>query len=203
MKLHSIAGLVLSTWLLTTPGCVAPTQGSWTSGVVPAPDVPLTSAPYQTVHANWKQRMNQPYIFLDYVGDYRLAGKEIETLFQLAKEQRVSPSGPPFILFYDDPAHVPLSELRARIAVPVSTAMSPSAPLRYDLLPNTTVVYAVVQGPYTEVPRSYPGLYQYLGKMNWTENGPIREIYLSEPDPAGRNWSTLLCEVQIPATQRR
>ena len=203
MKLQTILGLALPVALAAALGCVAPTHSSWTGGAVPTPDVPITRAPYQTVHANWKQRMNQPYIFLDYVGDYRLAGKEIETLFQIAKEQNVAPSGPPFILFYDDPAHVPLPELRARIAAPVSTAMSPQAPLRYDLLPNTTVVYAVIQGPYTEVPRSYPGLYEFLNKMNWTENGPIREIYLTEPDPAGRNWNALQCEVQIPATQRR
>lgn len=167
-----------------------------------APDVQVTRPPYTEVHANWKQRLDQPYVFLEHRGDYRLAGKQFEALATAMRAAEITASGPPFILFYDDPAVVPIAELRARVCLPVSGPVDVSGTLRYELLPSTTVVYAVVSGPYPEVPRAYPGLYGYLQQMNWVEAGPLREIYLVQPGLES-TWDELLCEVQIPATQKR
>ena len=60
------------------------------------------------------------------------------------------------------------------------------------------IVYAVIGGPYPEVPRAYPGIYAYLKHMGWVEAGPIREIYLIAPGTIA-SFADLLCEVQIPA----
>ena len=166
------------------------------------PDIAVTQAPYTNVTANWKQRLDQPYVFFENRGDYRLAGQRFEALHEALRESAIIASGPPFMLFYDDPAKVPVDELRSRVCLPVGTQVAAQAPLAFDILPSTTVVYAVVAGPYPEVPRAYPGLYRYLDSMHWVENGPLREIYLVKPDASG-GWDELLCEVQIPATQRR
>jgi len=179
-------------------------QASNTSQTLPAytPDIAVTKAPYTDVAANWKQRLDQPYVYLTHRGDYRLAGQRFGELSSLMAGQGLEASGPPFALFYDDPAEVPLDELRSRLCLPVATPVTPEGDCSYAVLPSTTVVYAVVAGPYPEVPRAYPGLYSYLNSMHWIENGPIREIYLVRPE-AGKDWDELLCEIQIPATQRR
>ena len=166
------------------------------------PDITVTRAPYTEVHANWKQRLDQPYVYFEHVGDYRLAGKRFPELHEAMQSQGIRASGPPFLLFYDDPAQVAIDELRARICLPVASAVNASGDVRYGVLPSTTVVYAVVEGPYPDVPQAYPGLYEYLAKMHWVENGPIREIYLVLPGEA-EGFERLLCEVQIPATQAR
>lgn len=166
------------------------------------PDIEVTRAPFDQVHANWKQRLDQPYVYFDNTGDYRLAGKRFPALHEAMQDQGLRASGPPFLLFYDDPAEVALECLRSRVCLPVGNPVQVSGDLRYAVLPSTTVVYAVVEGPYPEVPRAYPGLYQYLGQMHWVENGPIREIYFVLPDP-NSDFERLLCEVQLPATQRR
>jgi effector-binding domain-containing protein len=66
-------------------------------------------------------------------------------------------------------------------------------------LPRAQVVYAVVGGPYPEVPRAYPGLSSYMRGMGWIEDGPVREIYLVAPGEV-KSFDELLCEVQIPVT---
>ncbi len=198
MKLHQTI-LAVSLGLFFT-GCKS--NGSRNSLPAYTPDIAVTEEPFADVHANWKQRLDQPYVFLEHQGDYRIAGKRFTELHGLLAERDIAVAGPPFILFYDDPSAVPVDQLRSRVCLPVAGAVSAQGKLRYEVLPSTTVVYAVVSGPYPETPRAYPGMYRYLESMHWVENGPLREIYLVRPDATG-NWDELLCEIQIPATQSR
>ncbi len=198
MKIHpTLLGLIST---LSFVAC----QTSPAPQALPAytPDIAVTQAPYTDVTANWKQRLDQPYVYFDNRGDYRLAGQRFSALHEALQDEGVAASGPPFMLFYDDPAEVPLKELRSRVCLPVASAVGATDKFQYAVLPSTTVVYAVVAGPYPEAPRAYPGLYRYLESMHWVENGPLREIYLVRPNASG-NWDELLCEIQIPATQRR
>lgn len=163
------------------------------------PDVALSSAPFAEVHCAYKERLDQPIVFLELTGNYTVAGRSIPEVARLMKEQGLTPSGPPFGLFFDDPGVVPVERLRARIGFPVENAASVRAPLKSDVLPSATVAYAVASGAYPEVPRCYPGLLAYVKKMHWVVAGPIREIYLVEP-AAVRDWSELRCEVQVPVS---
>ncbi|MBK7641829.1 MAG: GyrI-like domain-containing protein [Planctomycetes bacterium] len=161
------------------------------------PDVALSTAPFATVECAYKERLDQPYVFLELTGSYALTGRSLPEVARLMHEQGLVAAGPPFALFYDDPGEVPLERLRARIGFPVEGVVQPAEPLRGDVLESATVAYALVGGAYPEVPRSYPGLLAYVKKMHWTVSGPIREIYLVEPG-AVRDWSQLRCEVQVP-----
>lgn len=160
-------------------------------------DVPLSRAPFADVHAAYKDRLDQPYVFLELTGSYALAGRSLPELARLMKSQGVIASGPPFGLFFDDPGSVPVEKLRARVAFPVDGTPALREPLRLDVLPAATVAYAVAAGPYPEVPRCYPGLLAYVHKMHWAVAGPIREIYLVAPETV-KDWSELRCEIQIP-----
>jgi len=163
------------------------------------PGLPVSNPPFDTVHASWKQRLDEPYVYLDHVGSYTITGSLIPLLHKELTDQGLKATGPPFALYFDDPGSVATPTLRSRACVPVAGPRSPRAPLMYGVLPSTTVVYAVVSGPYPEVPRAYPGLYAYMKKMNWVEDGPIREIYLISPS-AVESWDELMTEVQLPAT---
>ncbi len=162
-------------------------------------DLPISSAPFEHLEANWKQRLDQPYVYIELHGSYTQIGKTLETVDRALTDQGLEPSGPPFALYYDDPAKVPTEQLRARACFPVAARVKTSAPLAYDLLPGTTVVYAFVGGAYPEVPRAYPGLYAYLDRMHWREAGPIREVYLINPATV-KSFDELVTEVQIPAS---
>jgi len=161
------------------------------------PDLAISEPPFAEVHANWKQRLDQPYVFVEYTGSYVETGRLLPMVQRAMLEQGLEPTGPPFALFYDDPGRVPVEGLRSRACVPVDRPVEPAGGLGYDVLPSTTVVYAFASGPYPEVPRCYPGLYGYLATMGWVEDGPIRETYLVSPSEV-RSFELLLTEVQIP-----
>lgn len=170
-------------------------QAQWASSYVP--DLVVGVPPFESLEVNWKQRLDQNYVYLEHVGSYTTTGSRLPELFRQLEGQSLQASGPPFGLFYDDPGEVPADQLVSRICVPVTTATTPVGPLKLDVLASTTVVYAFAGGPYPEVPRAYPALFGYMGKMRWVESGPIREIYLVSPasvlDPA-----ELVAEIQIP-----
>ena len=165
------------------------------------PDLPVGHPPYDRVDASWKQRMGTPYIYFEHFGNYNETGSLIPTLHRELVSQGLKPAGPPFCLFYDDPATTPTMELRSRACIPIGGARSPKAPLHYEVLPEATVVYAFVSGAYPDVPRAYPQIWNFLDRMNWTIDGPIRHTYMVPP---GENPEpdAPLCEIQVPAAQR-
>lgn len=162
-------------------------------------DLPISGPPYDQVHASWKQRLDVPYVYMDHHGSYAGTGALIPALHRELLAQGLEPDGPPFALFYDNPAGVPVQDLRSRACIPVRGARSVLAPLRYEVLRSTTVGYAFVSGAYPDAPRAYPGIFAYLQKMGWSQSGPIREVYLVPPG-SNPNPAELVCEVQIPAS---
>ncbi len=161
------------------------------------PDVRVSHPPFEDVHVEWKHRLDQPYVYLEHRGSYLGTGALLPRLQRALLDQGLRPAGPPFALFYDDPGRVPIDELRSRACIPVDREFLPAAPLAFDVLPSTTVAYALVSGAYPEVPRAYPALFAYMAGLRWVEDGPIREVYLVEPGSVN-DWSELRCEIQIP-----
>lgn len=195
----------LAALLLLAPSCQlhgsAPVGGGDLQPWAYVPDLPITAPPYQQVHASWKQRLDLPYVYLDHHGSYADTGALIPALHREMQAQGLEVDGPPFALFYDDPARVPGSELRSRACIPVRGARTVRAPLHFEVLPSTTVGYAFVSGAYPDAPRAYPGVFSYLSRMGWQQDGPIREIYLVPPG-AEPDLAALVCEIQIPAAPR-
>lgn len=187
--------------LLLLGACAAPPRNGTTrtagATYVPVMDLPVSQPPFRDVHSAWKQRLDQPYVYLDHTGSYRNTGALLPVLHREARQQGLAPSGPPFALFYDDPATVPAERLRSRACLPVAAPIDPRAPLDYDTLPSTTVIYAYIGGAYPEVPLAYPALMDHLARMGWTLNGPVRETYLVAPDSV-EDYADLVTEVQLP-----
>lgn len=182
--------------------CQSPRRPGPAAGPGPAPqlslDLPLTRAPYAEVHANFKERLDQPYVYLEHRGSYLETMRALPKLAKAAADAGLELAGPPFGLYYDDPGVVAVGELRSRVCLPITAESFEKAPdAMLDILPQATVVYAYVAGAYPEVPRALPGLLGYMRSMRWRENGPVREVYLVQPG-AGVADSNLVCELQVP-----
>ena len=202
--------LRLTPLLLLLAACAAPSESGLPAGGgdgfvqtwIYEPDLPVSQPPFRDVHTNWKQRLDQPYVYVEYTGPYYETGRLLPSVEQAMRESGVRPSGPPFGLFYDDPGKVPADRLRSRACIPVDSMPKHLGRLSYDVLPSQTVAYAVAGGAYPDVPRCYPGVYAYMRKMGWVEDGPVREIYLVPPATVS-DYSQLMTEVQIPVTHGR
>jgi effector-binding domain-containing protein len=180
----------------------APRHAASGPGPEVLPDLSVAHAPFHQVEVNWKQRLAQPYVYLEARGSYTNFGALLEELHGRLKGLALTPTGPPFALYYDDPGRVPVDQLRMRACFPVSGSARPAPPLARDLLESTTVVYAFVGGAYPEVPRAYPELYAFMSELGWVENGPVREVYLVNPATVD-SYEALVTEIQIPATSNR
>lgn len=191
MKLRLAAALALLLVACSTP---RPLEGGLHGTPLEASVRPNPSGPLEV---NWKERLAQPYVFLEKRGDYRELGDTMRTLLTAASELGLTTKGAPFTLFYDDPGRVQREELRARVCLPVAERPARVGALRYDVLPRAMVVYAEVRGPYPELPRSYPALFAYLKELGWQPGAPIREIYLVNPSEVASH-GELLAEVQVP-----
>jgi effector-binding domain-containing protein len=166
------------------------------------PDLELTRAPYDDVHADWKERLAQPYVYLEHLGSYAETGRLLAGLHAALAAAGLEPAGPPFGLYYDDPGRVPVARLRSRACFPVAAAPAPASDLRADVLPAATVAYALVAGPYPEVPRAHAGLFAFIARMGWVEDGPVREIYITPPQSV-ESYADLVTEVQVPVRSAR
>jgi effector-binding domain-containing protein len=151
------------------------------------------------LEANWKERLEQPYVYLEKRGDYRDLGEAMHRLLEEARALGLRGDGPPFALFFDDPGKVALSELRARVCFPVGERPAGTGALQYELLPRAMVVYARVPGAHAAVAHAYPALFSYLRELGWRPGGPVREVYLMKE---GENSEEFVTEVQIPWTAR-
>jgi len=145
---------------------------------------------------NWKERMAQPYVYLEHQGDYRGVHDVIRRILQLGVGMQVS--GPPFVLYFNDPARTPANELVSRVCLPVLNRPGDlPEPMNYEVLPRAMVVYAEVPGSYDKAGRSYGALFKYMSGLGWEKSGPLREIYLVNPATA-TSPEDLLAEVQVP-----
>lgn len=203
MKLLNISALALiaSCATVDTSTPAGPAPSSPRSQWVYSSDLKVSHPPFQEVHCNWKDRLDQPYVFLENLGPYADTGALIPEVHRLLAQQGIQPAGPPFGLYYDDPSSVEAGMLRSRACVPVGSWTQPALPLKKETLPSRTVAYALASGPYPGVPSSYPGIFGYMSKMNWAIAGPIREIYMIPPSEVD-GYDQLISEVQVPVTRR-
>ncbi|MEE2941471.1 MAG: GyrI-like domain-containing protein [Planctomycetota bacterium] len=160
-------------------------------------DLPVSHPPYDTFHASWRVRLEEGYVFLEHYGSYTDTGAHIPALLREMRVQGIEPTGAPFCLFYSDPATTSRDRLYSRACVPIAGVRSPRTPLDYDVLPPVSVAYAYVSGPYPDVPRAYPRLSEWMGRLNWTLDGPILARYIVPPTQAAST-GDYLCEIQMP-----
>lgn len=197
--LQLLALLFAPLLVLPVSGCRSNDMGS--RGTAIDASVALAAPAPTDVVPEWKERLATAYVYVEHVGDYREVGAALRQLFSDARAAGIEPDGVPFTLFYDDPGVIPRDRLRARACLPIAAGASVPSRLSKDILPQAMVVYGRVSGAYDQVPRSYPKLLAYLEDHSWSQDGPIREVYLVDPGSV-ESWDQLVTEVQIPWTVR-
>jgi effector-binding domain-containing protein len=158
-----------------------------------APTVPAGVA----FDLDWKQRLDQPYVFLELLGDYADARRQLATLARQASAQGVTPSGPPFALFFDDPSVTAADRCRSRVCWPVAATTSVAGTLGFDVLSSEPVAYGFVRGAYSDLETAYGDVFSFMRERNWVLSGPIREIYHVDPGTV-RGPGELIAELQMP-----
>lgn len=161
------------------------------------PSLAVGNPPFDDLEVSWVHRMDDTYVFFDHRGSYTDTAAHIPALLREMKVQGLEAAGPPFCLFYDDPAQKPVADLLSRACVPISGYRSPQSPLDYNTLESRSVVYAYVSGPYPNAPRAYPKLFEWMKDNGWVMDGPILERYIVPPYEA-KAPSDFICEIQIP-----
>jgi effector-binding domain-containing protein len=164
------------------------------------PDVGVTSAPLERLDASWKQRLPQPYVFVEETAPRADFGRLIERAFDLAAAQGVDASGAPFGLF--ELAAGGAGAIRMRACIPVDDVPEVEAPLGVGALEGETVAYAYVAGAYSEVVRAYAPLVDWMSAFDWVPAGFAREVYLVDPALVG-DQREMVTELQIPVAPRR
>lgn len=165
------------------------------------PSLPVGSPPFDDLQVSWVHRLDDTYVFLEHFGSYTDTASHIPSVLREMKAQGLEAAGPPFCLFYDDPAQTPVERLRSRACVPIDGYRSPRSPLDYNVLPSRSVAYAFVSGPYPNAPRAYPKLFQFMEGQGFAMDGPILERYIVPPYEAKAS-SDYICEIQIPFGRR-
>ena len=133
----------------------------------------------------------------------------------------LTPAGPAFGIFYDDPETVPDEETRYTLGYPLDTAEAEDAESRLgaasrrdagegdvgsgdrftvERFPDETVASLEHEGPAAESGSVYARLEAWLTEQGLEAQGPPREIYLAEPGTLGKGLLHAL--IHQPVTRR-
>lgn len=136
---------------------------------------------------------------LAFTGSYEQTNKKLEQLMSWLLRVGHPYSSDPLALYYDDPAEVPVDDLRAEVCLPVEEACEPADEIERKQLPGVTVAFAMHQGPYGKIPQLYPEIFQWISENGYrpVEGLPTREVfqvmYGQVDDP-----QDFVTEVQVP-----
>lgn len=92
-------------------------------------------------------------------------------------ERRISQSGDPFALFYDNPTEVAEPELRCEACIPVTKAFRSEGRFRFKEFPECQVAETAHEGEPEEYASTYGAFLEGLLEAGHELAGPAREFY--------------------------
>ncbi len=138
----------------------------------------------------------QRVAYAEIIGPYEEIGDDFEAIHFWAAQRGVAEEAEWIGIFYDNPAMVEASKLKAEVAVTVPETFEPDSVYPVKTIPKMKVASVVLQGSYEEIPERYPEIYGWLAQNNYSVVGPLYEVYLKGgPDIPE---SEYLTEVRIP-----
>lgn len=197
MKLRPRVVLASSSLLVLT---ACSSTGAGEIDAVPVePDLPVVSAPFERIHVQFKETLDEQYVYVEHVGPRNDLRPGVERLLRATERRGIEAAGPLFVEYVDDPRGNPNTTGRILIGVSVSEPVAGDAELRYATSAPRTVVYTRLAGPFGAGRAGYSALDEHMRQWGWIQHGPIRETY--HPDAAAPGTFTI--EVQIPWTPGR
>ncbi len=119
------------------------------------------------------------------MGPYSDAGKAISDLMASVQQEKLTVKGPPYGMYFDNPATVKPESTRYEVCVPVDSASKNSAEKKTGFAvrdaPQMTVAVTDHMGPYDQVAPTYEKLHKWIAENKFEPAGPMIEWYLSDP----------------------
>lgn len=95
--------------------------------------------------------------------------------------------GPPFGVFFNSPQEVAEEELKYEIGMPFAGESAEEGRVKIKTEADQLVLSTVFKGPYSECGTAIGALAQYAYKNGYEIIGPLREIYISDPNETPEN----------------
>ncbi len=119
-------------------------------------------------------------------------GAAFDTLMRHARATGAQFVGPPFVLYPE----MPSGEFAIAVCMPAAPGAVAGAEVALEELPAVEAATLLYQGPYDGMEPSWRRLMEWVGASGRQPAGPVREIYLSDPDQVGEEES--LTELVVP-----
>ncbi len=136
---------------------------------------------------------------LPFTGAYEQTQKKLDRLLSWQLRVGHPHSSEPLGLYYDEPGTVPEEEQRAEVCLPIEEECEPEEDIERKELPAVTVACTVHKGPYSDIPRVYEEIFDWIREngYEYIEDMPTREVFqvmyghTSEPEE-------YVTEIQVP-----
>lgn len=134
----------------------------------------------------------------DIIPSYPEQGHLWEKLETYLGQQKVTPTGACFTIYYADEP-----EIDAEVCEPLSERIPASKSILVHELPAIEDMACVIhQGPFTSLHEAYNALLKWIDSNGYRVIGPAREIYLQAPATAGSQTDpNTVTEVQFPVAK--
>ena len=126
----------------------------------------------------------------------------IAQLMETMQNQKITPMGALFGVYYNSPEEAKPEELQWEFAFPVSPQASPQKPLEKKTWTYRTVATGLHVGPYEKVGKTIGSMEKQLEAEGYSAVGPILERYL-DMDPSKVKPEQLRTEIWIPCEKRK
>lgn len=119
-------------------------------------------------------------------------GEAFGTLMRHAGASGAQFAGPPFSLYPEMPAE----EFTFLVCMPVAPGAVAGAGVELEELPAVEAATSLYRGPYDGMEPAWRRLMEWVGASGRHPGGPLREIYLNDPDRVAPQ--DLLTELVVP-----
>ena len=121
-------------------------------------------------------------------------------LYGWISKKNIELSGPPFGIYYDDPAEVAPEKCRYEICTPIKGGVEGDERVKIKEIPETEVASITHKGPYSQVGSAWQKISEWIMREGYQFAGAGREIYLNAPETTPEE--ELLTEIQIPIRKK-
>jgi len=121
------------------------------------------------------------YCSISHKGPYSDIAQVISILMYNSRNQNIFPAGPIFGIFHNAPGQTKPADLQWEVGFIVSTPIMARDPLEVKEWNHTLVASTIYVGSYEESEQVYYEIFQWLEENDYTQSGPIMEMFLDVP----------------------
>ena len=119
------------------------------------------------------------------IGPYGDVGKSVSDLMAIVQTEKLTATGMPFGLYFDNPTKVKPESTRYEVCIQVAPTAKNKTVGKTGFAvkdaPEMMVAATEYMGPYDQVAPTYGKLYKWIADNKYEPAGPMIEWYLSDP----------------------